>query len=100
MDLIDVTDELITSMGDTRLVIELPPRRRGEPPRLEGKQILHFGERRSVQEWEAQLRTVLNKVRANRLMATQVNTCTVYGTDTMRLERFDQNRPWFGRYSD
>lgn len=72
MDLIDVTDDLITKMGDTRLVIELPPRRRGEALRLEGKQILHFGERHSVQEWEVQLRAVLNKVRANRLMATQV----------------------------
>lgn len=70
MDLCDVTDEMVQRIGDTDLVIELPPCRPDEPPRTEGKQILHLGKKSLQQEWETELRMVLGKARADRVLAT------------------------------
>lgn len=70
MDLSEVEDGMIAKVGDTGLEIELPPRRRDEAARLEGKQVLHFDSSSTTQEWETQLRAVLKKAREARLAAT------------------------------
>jgi hypothetical protein len=80
MDLSDVEDDMITKIDDTGLAIELPPRRRDEPPRLEGTQILHCGDVGAAWEWENQLRTVLDAQREARLVATKtMQACSRVG---------------------
>lgn len=71
MDLTDVQDDMITKIGDASLAIELPPRRRDEPPRLEGKQILHCDDVGVAWEWDQQIRTVLAAAREARIAATK-----------------------------
>jgi len=66
LDLSDISSDKITKVGDTDLVIELNPRRPDEPPRIEGKQLLHFGSKTLRKHWDVKLRQMLQAISEHR----------------------------------
>ena len=66
LDLSDISGDNISKVGDTDLVIELNPRRPDEPPRIEGKQLLHFGSKTLRKHWDQKLRQMLQAIGEHR----------------------------------
>lgn len=64
---LDLTEAEVHEAGETDLNVVLPPRREDEGPRLEGNQLLHFGEKKLRQKWEMLLKRVLKVLKEERM---------------------------------
>eukprot|EP01043_Picozoa_sp_COSAG02_P055238 COSAG02_NODE_6375_length_3615_cov_1.820250_1_plen_1148_part_10 len=69
LDLSELTTDMVEKIGESDLMIELPPRRSDEAPRIEGKQLLHFESTTQMVQWEQKLISMLAVIGERRRIA-------------------------------
>jgi hypothetical protein len=66
LDLSEITADKIAKVGSTDMSIELNPRRADEPPRIEGRQLLHFESKSLLHIWYQKLVSMLTSIAERR----------------------------------